>query len=289
MPGDNTLLNDKNLLVDPPQSFNPRALNAAPSHAPGRPRKVLSPASPDVLFSKKGREKDSDDTFSQNKTGFSFAPAPVLEYKNMHHMITQAGIKMRKDNVSITTLMQTKNKTKLLPSVERGKLNDILLQTYLCVIDKKKKRQTGQMSERKVGLGLRQGRPSAVRPSQDPYKYWIWPLSLASVAIHRMTQHQASLLTSLETTTSTADSNNSISDTNDSTLLEEEDPEVEHVADLDDSHADISSPFHGFPSSPIRASTPINFSELLDDTSTPGEDGAIRGCKETPPLLDPAV
>jgi hypothetical protein len=86
-----------------------------------------------------------------------------------------------------------------------------------------------------------------------------------------------------------SDSNNSISDTNDSTLLEEEDPEVEHVADLDGSHANISSPFHGFPSSPIRASTPINFSELLDDTSTPGEDGAIGGCKETPPPLDPAA
>jgi hypothetical protein len=59
-------------------------------------------------------------------------------------MTTQAGVKMCKGNVSITTLMQTKNKTKLLPSVERGKLNDILLQTYHCVIDKKKKRQTGK-------------------------------------------------------------------------------------------------------------------------------------------------
>jgi hypothetical protein len=71
--------------------------------------------------------------------------------------------------------------------------------------------------------------------------------------------------------------------------LEEEDPEVEHVADLDCSHADISSPFHGFPSSPIRVSTPINFSELLDNTSTPGEDSAIGGCKETPPPIDPAA
>jgi hypothetical protein len=83
----------------------------------------LSPASPDVPFSKKGREKD--DTFSQNETGFS--PAPVLEYKNTHHMTTQAGIKMRKDDASITTLTQTKNKMKVLPSDERAKLNDILL------------------------------------------------------------------------------------------------------------------------------------------------------------------
>ncbi len=105
MPGDNTLLNDKNLLADPPQSFNPLALTAAHSHTPGRLRKVLSPTSPDVPFSKKGREKDSDDTFSQNKTGFSFVPAHVLEYKNTHHMTTQAGVKMCKDNVSITTLM----------------------------------------------------------------------------------------------------------------------------------------------------------------------------------------
>jgi hypothetical protein len=71
--------------------------------------------------------------------------------------------------------------------------------------------------------------------------------------------------------------------------LEEEDPEVEHVSDLDNSHADISSPFHGFPSSPIRASTPIDFSELLDDPSTPSKDGAIGGHKEMPPPIDPAA
>jgi hypothetical protein len=45
------------------------------------------------------------------------------------------------------------------------------------VIYKKKNRQTGQMSERKLGLGLRQGRPSAARPGQDPHKYLTWPES----------------------------------------------------------------------------------------------------------------
>jgi len=112
----------------------------------------------------------------------------------------------------------------------------------------------------------------------------LFGLSLASVAIHRMTQHQASLLTSLETTTSTAPT-----PTTPMTLLEEEDPEVEHVSDLDDSHADISSPFHGFPSSPIHAPTPIDNGELLDDPSTPGEDGAIGGRKDTSPPIDPAA
>ncbi len=33
------------------------------------------------------------------------------------------------------------------------------------------------MSERKLGLGLRQGRPSAARPGLDPYKYLTWPES----------------------------------------------------------------------------------------------------------------
>ena len=101
-----------------------------------------------------------------------------------------------------------------------------------------------------------------------------------------MTQHQVPLLTSLGTTTSTALTPTTPSPTPATRLLEEEDSEVEHVADLDDDRADISSPFHGFPSPPARASTPINFGELLDDTLTPGEDGAIGGRTETPPPLN---
>jgi hypothetical protein len=138
----------------------------------------LSPASPDVQFSKKGREKDCDETFSQNETGFS--PAPVMEYKNTHHMMTRTGVKMRNSDASVTTLTQNKNKTKVFPSDTRAKLSDILIRTYRCVIDKKPKRQTKQMSARKVGLGLDQGRPSATRPGLDPYKYSIWPESSIS-------------------------------------------------------------------------------------------------------------
>jgi len=70
VPTDNKLPNGKNLLADPPQAFNPLALTAAHSRAPGRPRIVLSPASPDVPFSKKGREKDSDDIFRKTKLVF---------------------------------------------------------------------------------------------------------------------------------------------------------------------------------------------------------------------------
>jgi hypothetical protein len=118
----------------------------------------------------------------------------------------------------------------------------------------------------------------------------LFGLSLASVVIHRMTQHQASLLTSLgDHYFDSSDSDNSISDSNDSTLLEEEDSEVEHVADLDDGHADISCPFRGFPGPPVCASTPVDPGELLDDTSTPGKDGAIGGRTETPPPLDPTA
>jgi hypothetical protein len=285
VPTDNNLLNGKNLLTDPPQSFNPRALTAAHTRAPGRPRKVLSPASPDVPFSKKGREKD-DDTFSQNETGFSPAPAPAMEYKNTHHMMTRAGIKMRNSDANVTTLTQNKNKTKVFPSDTRTKLSDILIRTYRCVIDKKPKRQTKQMSERKVGLGLKQGRPSATRPGLDPYKYSIWPESGISGPSQNDPAPGAFADIIGDHYFDSSDSDNSISDSSDSTLLEEEDSEVEHVADLDDDRADISSPFHGFPSPPARASTPINLGELLDDTVTPGEDGAIGGRTETPPPLD---
>ncbi len=65
-------------------------------------------------------------------------------------------------------------------------------------------------------------------------------------------------------------------------LLEEEDPEAEPAADLGDDYADFSSPFHGFPSFPVRVSTPIDFGQLLDDPSIPGEDGAIGGREEMP-------
>jgi hypothetical protein len=57
VPTDNNLPNGKNLLADPPQSVNPCALTAAHSRVPGCPRKVLSPASPDVSFSKKGGKR----------------------------------------------------------------------------------------------------------------------------------------------------------------------------------------------------------------------------------------
>ncbi len=244
VPTDNNLLNGKNLLTDPPQSFHPRALTAAHTRAPGRPRKVLSPASPDVPFSKKGREKESDDTFSQNETGFSPAPAPAMEYKNTHHMMTRAGIKMRNSDANVTTLTQNKNKTKVFPSDTRTKLSDILIRTYRCVIDKKPKRQTKQMSERKVGLGLKQGRPSATRPGLDPYKYSIWPESGISGPSQNDPAPGAFADIIGDHYFDSSDSDNSISDSSDSTLLEEEDSEVEHVADLDDDRADISSPFH---------------------------------------------
>jgi hypothetical protein len=107
------MLNDENLFANGFQSFNPCALTAARSPAPGRPRKVLSLASPDVPFLKKGRDKDVD-TFSPNKTGFSSSSAqtsknesaqtsknesaqtsknesaPTSTYKNSHHMTTHA-------------------------------------------------------------------------------------------------------------------------------------------------------------------------------------------------------
>jgi hypothetical protein len=157
------------------------------------------------------------------------------------------------------------------------------------VIDKKKKRETGQMSERKVGLGLRQGRPSAVRPGLDPYKYSLWPES--GISGHPQDDPAPGIFADIigddYFNNSTTDS--SIADDNDPTLLEEEDPEVEPAADLDDGHADISSPFHSFSSSQIRASTPINFRELLDDTSTHGKDGAMGGRKETPTPIDAAA
>jgi hypothetical protein len=49
------------------------------------------------------------------------------------------------------------------------------------MIDRKKKRQMKQTNARKVGLGLRQGWPSASRPGLDPYKYSTWPESGTSV------------------------------------------------------------------------------------------------------------
>jgi len=51
-------------------------------------------------------------------------------------------IKMRNNDGNVTTLMQNKYKMKVLPSDTWGKLNDILLCTYHCVINKKKKKQT---------------------------------------------------------------------------------------------------------------------------------------------------
>ncbi len=208
-----------------------------------------------------------------------------MEYKNMHHMMTRAGVKMRNSDVSVTTLMQNKKKMKVFPSDTRAKLSDILIRTYGCVIDKKTKRQMKQMSARRVGLGLKQGRPSATRPGLDPYKYSIWPES--GISGHPQDDPAPGIFADIigDDYFDGSDSDNS----NDSTLLEEEDPEVEHISDLDDSHANISSPFLGFPSSPIRASTPIDLGELLDDPSTPGEDGAIRGRKEMSPTIDPAA
>jgi hypothetical protein len=145
------------------------------------------------------------------------------------------------------------------------------------------------MSEQKVGLGLRQGRPSAARPGLDSYKYSMWPES--GISGHPQDGPAPGIFAEIigddYFNNSTTDS--SIANNNNPTLLEEEDPEVEPATDLDDGHAYISSPFHSFPSSQIRASTPINFSELLDDTSSPGEDGAIGGRKETPTPIDAAA
>jgi hypothetical protein len=70
VPTDNNLPNGKNLLADPPQSFNPCALTAAHSRVPGCPRKVLSPASPDVSFSKKGGKRIVMTLFRKMKLGF---------------------------------------------------------------------------------------------------------------------------------------------------------------------------------------------------------------------------
>jgi hypothetical protein len=162
---DNKSPNGKNLLAEPPQSFTPRALTAAHSRAPGRPRKVLSPASPDVLFSKKGREKN-DDTFSQNETGLlpsmsapmstkMSASPPASEYKNAHHMMTRAGAKMRTNDASVTTLTQNKKKTRVFPSDTRTKLSDILIRTYRCVIDKKTNK-TNECKKSWVGPETRQ-------------------------------------------------------------------------------------------------------------------------------------
>jgi hypothetical protein len=96
---------------------------------PGYLRKLLSPASPDVPFLKKGREKD-DDAFSQNEMGFppasANASAPLSTYRNSHHMMTRANIKMHNNDASLKTLTQNKNKMKVLPNT-RENLNDILI------------------------------------------------------------------------------------------------------------------------------------------------------------------
>jgi hypothetical protein len=177
----------------------------------------------------------------------------------------------------------------MFPSDTRAKLSDILIRTYHCVIDKKPKSQTKQMSARKVGLGLKQGRPSATRPGLDPYKYSIWPES--GISGPSQNDPAPGVFNDIigDHYFDSSDSDNSISDSSDSTLLEEEDSEVEHVADLDDDHSNISSPFRGFPGPPVCTSTPVDPGELLDNSSIPGEDGAVGGRTETPPLLDPAA
>jgi hypothetical protein len=96
---------------------------------PGRPGILLSPASPDVPFLKKGRETD-DDAFSQNEMGFppgsANASAPLSTYRNSHHMMTRASNKMCNNDVSLKTLTQNKNKMKVLPNT-MAKSNDILI------------------------------------------------------------------------------------------------------------------------------------------------------------------
>jgi hypothetical protein len=43
-----------------------------------------------------------------------------MEYKNMHHMMTLAGVKMCNSDASVTTLAQNKKKTKVFPSDARA-------------------------------------------------------------------------------------------------------------------------------------------------------------------------
>jgi hypothetical protein len=95
------------------------------------------------------------------------------------------------------------------------------------VIDKKKNKQTDQMSARKIGQGLRQGLGQIPINTQD------WPGS--GISGHPQDEPAPGIFAEIIGDNYFDDSaaSNSMADDTNPTLLEEDDPEAEYAAYLD--------------------------------------------------------